>query len=56
MFFLLAAKRPLAAVLTAFVVVDLIVASVLIASDLDDCNIIPNGVRFGFYKSNETRG
>lgn len=56
MFFLLAAKKPLAVIITAFVVVDLIVASALIASDLGDCNIIPNGVKFGFYKSNETRG
>lgn len=54
--FLLASKRSLAAAVVTFIVIDIIVGASLIAADLNEYDVLPNGVRFGFYKTNETRG
>lgn len=57
MFFLLAAKKPLTAVVVTFILVDFVVASMLIASEFNNGNLLDEGVRFGFYKANDkTRG
>lgn len=54
--FLLASRRSIAAIIATIVIVDIVVGTALIAADLDDCRILPKGVGFGFYKTDETKG
>lgn len=53
--FLLASRRSLPTILIAIAVIDIVVGAALIAADLDD-TILPNGVGFGFYKTNSMKG
>lgn len=54
--FLLASRRSIAAIIATIVIVDIVVGTALITADLDDCRILPKGVGFGFYKTDETKG
>lgn len=48
-------KHPVAAVMAAAVAVDVIVGSILIGTVFKD-EVLPKGVRFGFYRTDEVKG
>ena len=54
--FLLVSRRSLATALTTIICLDIVVGSILLAANLSDGNIFPKGVRFGFYRTDETKG
>lgn len=54
--FLLASKRYLATIIATIVIVDIVVGTALIAADLDGSSLLPKGVGFGFYKTDNTKG
>lgn len=54
--FLLASRRSLAAIIASVVIVDIVVGTVLIAADLGEFGLLPNGVKFGFYKTDKMKG
>lgn len=48
-------RHPIATVLAAGLVVDVIVGSILLGV-CDKFNPLPKGVKFGFYKTDEVKG
>lgn len=49
--YLVASKRTVPALLMALIIVDVVVGATLISASLGNTKKVPNGVRFGFYKT-----
>lgn len=56
MLLMLLSKHPIQALIATVIVIDIVVGSVIIATELNGGRILPEDIGFGFYRKDNRKG